>query len=339
MLERLGLDVEARDVYREMLRDPRSSPAEIARRLGWGEARVRAGMDELARLLLVKPSWEDPDTLMVVYPEVGLKHLLDREEAELQHRLLDVKQARQELFEVVAEFANLTKSRQSSDAEVLEGIDAIRLRIEALATECTQEVMGFVTAGVMSPANIEASRPLDASVLGRGVLMRSVYLESIKNDNKTMEYAHGLVDQGARVRVAPMLPPRMVIYDRSVAIVPVDPRASAKGALVLQGRGVVSALCELFERVWQCAQPVEGSPTGTDVCDPESPKLTARSQSILLLLAKGATDEMIARRLGVSVRTVRRDTAELTAQLGAKTRFQAGILAVQQGWVDPDRFS
>ncbi|MFF1797613.1 LuxR C-terminal-related transcriptional regulator [Kitasatospora sp. NPDC086009] len=334
MLEKLGLGAEAGSVYKEMLKDPQSGPADIAGRLGWTEARVRSSLDELARLALLRPSWQDPGVLKPVEPEVGLRYLLDRREAELQRRLLEIEQGRRDLVEVVAEYANLTRSsRTSADVEVLEGIDSIRLRIESLATGCTEEVLGFVTSGVMSEANIEASRPLDLRVLRGGVRLRSIYLESIKNDNNTIAYAHWLTEQGAQVRVAPTLPPRMVIYDRSTAIVPVDPEETRRGALVLRGHGVVGALCELFERVWQSSLPVASEPEAP--VGREQPELSPRSQAILVLLAKGATDEMIARRLGVSVRTVRRGTAELAAQLGAKTKFQAGMMALQHGWVDP----
>jgi hypothetical protein len=41
---------------------------------------------------------------------------------------------------------------------------------------------------------------------------------------------------------------------------PVDPEESRMGALVLRGRGVVSALCELFERVRQSSLPVTSEP-------------------------------------------------------------------------------
>jgi len=42
---------------------------------------------------------------------------------------------------------------------------------------------------------------------------------------------------------------------------------------------------------------------------------------------------VIARKLGVSVRTSRRITAELTQRLGARSRFQAGARAVERGWI------
>lgn len=337
MLRSLGLDSAAEAVYKEMLKAPTSSAADIARRLDWPEPRVAEAMSELARLLLVRPSWQEPDALRPVEPEVGLRYLLDRQEAELQRRLEEIERGRRELVEMVAEYADLNRSRQHPDTELLTGIDAIRLRIESLATGCGEEVLGFVPSSSMSSANISASRPLDSSVLARGVRMRSIYLESIKNDGETTQYVHWLTEGGAQVRVAPTLPPRMVIYDRATAIVPVDPDETRKGALVLRGDGVVSALCELFERVWQSSRPLgEPSSADDDGAEGQDTPLSARSQAIIVLLAKGYTDESIARRLGVSVRTVRRETADLTAQLGAKTRFQAGALALMQGWVDPE---
>lgn len=338
MLRSLGLDIAAEAVYKEMLKAPTSSAADIARRLDWPEPRVAETMSELARLLLVRPSWQEPDTLRPVEPEVGLRYLLDRQEAELQRRLEEIEHGRRELVEVVAEYADLNRNRQHPDTELLTGIDAIRLRIESLATGCGGEVMGFVPSPSMSSANISASRPLDSSVLARGVRMRSIYLQSIKNDGETTQYVRWLTGGGAHVRVSPTLPPRMVIYDRATAIVPVDPDETRKGALVLRGDGVVSALCELFERVWQSSHTL-GEPSSAD-CDGagegQDTPLSARSQAIIVLLAKGYADESIARRLGVSVRTVRRETADLTAQLGAKTRFQAGALAMMQGWMDPE---
>ena len=63
---------------------------------------------------------------------------------------------------------------------------------------------------------------------------------------------------------------------------------------------------------------------------------TDRSQSRSLLLdqlAGGAKDEQIARALGLSLRTVRRRVAEILDELGADSRFQAGVEAVRRGWI------
>ena len=61
--------------------------------------------------------------------------------------------------------------------------------------------------------------------------------------------------------------------------------------------------------------------------------LTTVQVSILSGLSAGLTDEAIAGRLGISVRTCRRHVATLFQVLGATSRFQAGVLAAQRGWV------
>ena len=63
------------------------------------------------------------------------------------------------------------------------------------------------------------------------------------------------------------------------------------------------------------------------------PPLDERDRRILSLLTVGASDQVVARQLGVSVRTVERRVRYLTEHLGAATRFQAGVQAVRRGWV------
>lgn len=51
------------------------------------------------------------------------------------------------------------------------------------------------------------------------------------------------------------------------------------------------------------------------------------------MLAAGLTDEAAAKRLGVSLRTVRRIMAGLMDRLQASSRFEAGLKAAQKGWL------
>jgi DNA-binding NarL/FixJ family response regulator len=53
-------------------------------------------------------------------------------------------------------------------------------------------------------------------------------------------------------------------------------------------------------------------------------------------LARGFTDEAAARKLGVSVRTARREAADLLTRLHARSRFQAGARAMALGWIGQD---
>ncbi|KQS71362.1 hypothetical protein ASG41_20100 [Modestobacter sp. Leaf380] len=51
-------------------------------------------------------------------------------------------------------------------------------------------------------------------------------------------------------------------------------------------------------------------------------------------LLTGATDHTASQRLGLSPRTFSRRVSELLEHLGVLSRFQAGVAAVDKGWLD-----
>ncbi len=81
----------------------------------------------------------------------------------------------------------------------------------------------------------------------------------------------------------------------------------------------------MFESLWRLAVPASVAGAGTQI--------DARDRQILTLMASGATDDVIARRLGLGRRTVVRRVSVLLAGLGATTRFQAGVQAARRGWL------
>jgi DNA-binding NarL/FixJ family response regulator len=60
---------------------------------------------------------------------------------------------------------------------------------------------------------------------------------------------------------------------------------------------------------------------------------TAGTRHLLRLMRTGAIDETIARELGVSLRTVHRRITRLQNLLGARSRFELGVIACERGWV------
>jgi hypothetical protein len=97
--------------------------------------------------------------------------------------------------------------------------------------------------------------------------------------------------------------------------------------LVIRQHSLIGSLTLLFESMWEKAMSVPG-------LDGQRQDEGAGNRGLLLSqLAGGAKDEQIARALGLSVRTVRRRVAELLEELGAESRFQAGVEAVRRGWM------
>lgn len=60
---------------------------------------------------------------------------------------------------------------------------------------------------------------------------------------------------------------------------------------------------------------------------------TGRQIEVIRHLANGSTDETIARRLDVSVRTVRRDIADLTRLLDVQGRMALGVAVERLDWL------
>lgn len=324
----LGLNEPLEKVYRILVKHNSARVDTLVERLGWSDEQVRETLQELVRISLVRPSREVPGEFRAVSPEVGLELLLAQQEADLRRYQQQILDSRVMAARLIAEYGELRQTRNSLDAEHLVGIDTIRLRIEALARTCQSELMAFAAGGAQTPENMAASKPLDRDIVLRGGRLRTIYLNSIVNDTATTEYARWLVRNGGEVRTAATLPLRMAIYDRRLALVPFDPDDSAAGAVLLHGTGVVAALCALFDRVWQTAVQFGKERQRDDH------GLTAQEREVLSLLSEGHTDDAIAHKLSVSVRTTRRIIADVMTRLGARSRFQAGARARDRGWVD-----
>ncbi|MFF7298389.1 helix-turn-helix domain-containing protein [Streptomyces sp. NPDC008265] len=326
MLTELGLDARAENVYRAMLIDPGSGVAALAATLGVGEDEVREALDLLSELALVQPSADDSGRLRAVSPDIGMEILMARGQAELAAQQQRLEASRAAAARLISEYSQLRPADRHPGVEQLIGLDAVRDRLVALTRDTKDELLAFSPDATLSESALTASRPLNRTLLERGVRMRTVYLDSVRNSRPSVEHANWLTELGGQVRTAASLPTRMLIVDRSTALIPVSDDSSA-GAVVLTGHGMLVALCALFESTWATAQPL----AEVAVLGPDG--LTAQQTTAVRLLAEGHTDEAIAKRLGVSSRTARRIANELMERLGARSRFEAGVRAVQEGWL------
>ncbi|MFI7503398.1 LuxR C-terminal-related transcriptional regulator [Streptomyces sp. NPDC049687] len=326
MLETIGIDRPTHDVYRSLLLHPSWTLEDIARETGLSTTDVRSALDVLTQLSLLHEAADHQ--FVPVSPDVILSPLLLRKEAELDEQRARLSQERAALAALNSDYAALAARRADSGVERLEGVDAVRVRLMELAHQASVEVRTFVPGGALSAAALEAGRPLDEQNLARGVRMRTVYLDSVRNDPATVEYATWLASLGGETRTVPALPMRMILSDHSTAVIPIDADDSRQGALLIRYPGMVRALEELFDVVWESAVPLGSAPQSTPEDAP-----TDREAALLRMLAAGLTDEGIARKMGVSLRTVRRNTADLQKRLGVQSRFQAGAEAVRRGWL------
>ncbi|MBD0744118.1 hypothetical protein BG418_21385 [Streptomyces sp. CBMA152] len=325
MLVPLGLTERSDTLYRLILRQPELRVPGVVDTLGRPEDEVRADLEELTRLSLLAPSWRTDGQLRAVHPKAALDSLLAHQQAEIAQRHRALAESQAAASALLSQYAELHPARETHEAERFQGLDAVRAKLTELSSRTRRESVAFMPGGAQSPASYKASEPLSQELLDRGVRIRTLYLDSIRNDPASFEHARWLTERGGGVRTVPALPMRMYISDRESAMVPIDPADSTQGAVLLREPGAVAAFCALFDAVWETATPF-GEPPRRSLDDPGS-----QPRELLRLLAQGYTDEAAARRLGISLRSERRLISELMEKLNAQSRFQLGQRAAEHG--------
>jgi DNA-binding CsgD family transcriptional regulator len=329
MLEVLGLDRTCESVYRAMLANDSWGVAQLADHLALPESDVRTALDQLAELALLRRTVDgDSDALRPVSPAVALGALIAEQEADVARRQQQLAESRASMAQLAAEYSRQRLDGRGAEAENLRGVDAVHRRLEQLAHEATCSCLSFMPGGAQSAVSLAASGPLDRLLLHRGLTVRTVYLDSMRNDPATVRYARWLTELGGQVRTTATLPIRMVLFDQTTGLLPIDPDNTRLGAVQVGGPGAMLALVRLFEMVW-----AQATPFGTPLPAHPDESLTGQQRELLRLLATGLTDESASRRLGLSLRSVRRMMADLTDRLDAHSRFEAGVRAVRRGWL------
>ncbi|UOZ06194.1 LuxR family transcriptional regulator [Amycolatopsis sp. WQ 127309] len=322
----LGLDATAERAYRHCLRDKTMTAAGLAEALHLDRAETAGIVRELVRLGLVRQV--DAQTFEGLDPAIALENLISLEIARLRDQVGRLDACRSRIGPLYEDFTAAAPRGTRPDVQHVQGLDRVREKLDELAFFARREIMGLQPSGPWSPETISAARPLDLRCLRRGVRMRTVVRAEILDDERTRSYLLDLCAHGAEVRTAEGgRLERLILFDRTVFVAPIDAEDSKRGAVVVSRPGQVANMVSLFERVWRQATPVGAA-------DPTARAgLSTTEKQVLAILCQADKDELGAREMGVSVRTFRKHVADVMAKLGAANRFQTALLAKERGWI------
>jgi DNA-binding CsgD family transcriptional regulator len=325
--ELFGLPETAGRIYQILLQgDQRVT--ELIRELG-DDTAVLDALGFMLRLSLVQFSGGDPMVVQAVNPAFGLGELLAQQEARIRTGEQELTTMRKSLDRLVSEYHS--RQRTAAAFEEVHGGNALAHRLRELCGSTTGALrsLGFeptVDSPAMRPS-VNAFSHDAARLVERKVQVLSIGHDSSRRKPESLLFLQALQATGAHVRTVPAITTWMVIFDNAAALVPHEPERPDDGAVVIHGAGVLGLLRVLFDQLWWSGVDLTEEP-------PSRPGgLRPAESELLKLLAEGLTDQAAARRLGVSLRTVRRWASELSARLGASSRFQAGLLAKAKGWV------
>nr|WSX51402.1 LuxR family transcriptional regulator [Streptomyces sp. NBC_00974] len=213
----------------------------------------------------------------------------------------------------------------------LVGKDVINSTLEAAVGGCLQELRTVQPGGGRPESALAEALDRDLRALGRGVRQRTVYQHTVHTHRPTMGYIEQVAAAGGEVRSQAEVLERVIICDQEHAFIPLSDEP-AGGALHITEPSLVRFLIRYFEQVWERSTPVPhgGGPA------PRSPIVTTDlQQTILRAVVGGETDSTIARRLGMSRRSVAEHIRKVSVELGSGSRAQLGYLLADSGLLEP----
>jgi DNA-binding CsgD family transcriptional regulator len=326
LLAQLGLSADAAELYCHLCARRGVPFRSLVHDLQWDAGRVGDALEALVEVRLVSMPQEGCTDVSAVAPDLGLERLVLGVQENLlkaQRRLLGARDSISALSEDYHREWRLDGG--SGQVEVITGDEVVN-HSRVLVRSAEREYATFVV-GPWSTDRPRANPPPQGSSATRA-RYRAVYERSVLEFPGGYEALEESVAAGEQARVVDRLPSKMVIVDRRIAMVALAPIATS-GSLLVRSPMLIDALWTLFDAVWE-----QGVPIGAGAPNAARNRWAApEDRAILHLMAAGLKDEAICRRLGMAERTVSRRISALMVQLGAATRFQAGIQATRRGWI------
>jgi DNA-binding CsgD family transcriptional regulator len=326
-----GLEQEAGQVLEFLVTRPESSPADIAAALELPPRAVARALRALSDELLVVQVTRSPDRWSASPPRSALHALLARRRLALAE--IEV------LSERLQEAYNSTADQRfaSDQFEILDTQCRVTARYTHLLRTARSEVLHLAMPPyVADSSEVPYRLETQAAVIRKGVRFRSVYDTDTFDDALSLLTARRGDEIGGEIRLSSGLPMKLVMFDGMAAIMSLRSDNPAAGSLLVHSPTLLYVLSSLFEELWEHSVPWKSDGTGAAApAEAASPAPDARGMEVLRLMSLGMKDDVIARVLGVSRRTVQQNISDIGALLGARTRFQIAVFAQQRGWL-PD---
>jgi hypothetical protein len=335
MLEGLGLLPEQEETYRQLLGHPRLSIVDVmAERPEWSPEQTERVLRSLVELGLAVQTDQTGTRYAAISPDMAIAGLV-------RARINAARSAEHAVPELMTAFWRGRPAESRDFIDVVTDGHSITERWYQLQNAAEREVRGFDCPPYF--ADPTDPDPMELERLGQGVSYRVIYAEEVLRVPGRWRDLEAGISAGEQARVVQRLPAKLTLFDDFAATLPVTGRPTAaedgsKAVVVVHRSPVLDALSALFEAYWEQAVPLVLNADGVPA--KAEPVTSMDDARLIRLLTAGFGNDAIQRTLGVSASTVQRRVHELMERLGAKTRFQAGLLLGQMsangGPAEPD---
>ncbi|MER6301406.1 helix-turn-helix domain-containing protein [Kitasatospora sp. NPDC001539] len=275
-----------------------------------------SALQELLDLGLLILDNEEPDAYFAVDPtqlSASLSSTWQRQALDLLSRAVALPTELSELAE-----AFHAPNQSGGPIEYVRGRALINQRLQQSAASGWTEGLAMQPGGPRPAELLTAFLDRDLDMLRHGASMRTIYHASTRYHQPTRDYVAQLAKAGWQFRTLDEPYTRLIVVDRKLAVIPV---AGDTIAAFIYDPAVINFLAEeVFERSWNRALEFEGDRTVPRQV------VSQLRQTIIELLLSGTNHRVIARRLGISERTLARHIAEMREDYNVDSLFQLGYV-------------
>jgi DNA-binding CsgD family transcriptional regulator len=266
----------------------------------------------------------DDALIRPVDPAAALRILIEARQDEMisfQSRILE---GWERLSRLLPSAADGTENGHPDGVRVLTRTEEIVTRAAELYSAPKSRLRGTETGAFPTRSSGGRVRVPPPTAVKDGARYQMIYEIDYQRSADGATIVDRSATAGEEVRLRHRLSIKMLHVDDKVALVAAD--HTGRGAVLVQTPGILAMLAEWFDLLWDhpitMTYPVGGAES----------VLNAVQRDVLRLMLAG-DDETIARRLRMSVTTVRRHIKAIYRALGVNSRFAAGMAAAKLNWI------
>jgi DNA-binding CsgD family transcriptional regulator len=207
--------------------------------------------------------------------------------------------------------------RAGDGSEYLDDPVVVNARLDDVVGSAEWEILSAQPGGPRTESQLSRSLERDTAALDRGVVKRTLYRATVRDTAVTAEYVRAMT---ARAEYRTLVEPfeRCIVVDRKTAFISnyLVEGAPEHSAWQITDRAVVGYIVAEFEAKWRRADPWHGELRGHARNADEFPtsggvRTTRRQREVLRDILEGRAQQATATRLGISLRTLAGEIAEL----------------------------
>lgn len=224
--------------------------------------------------------------------------------------------------------------RAGSGSVYLDDPAAVNARLQDVVGGARREILAAQPGGHRDRALLDKAVARDAVALDRGVELRTIYRDTVRDHPVTAEHARTMANRGAgrsaQYRTLAGAFERMIVVDREQAFVAdhIVTGGPPHAAWLITDPAAVAVMARMFDAAWMGGRPWSGelrARRGADARDTigsssvEGARTTRRQREILRNVSSGVSQKSTARHIGVSERKLTQEIAALKDLWGVTT--------------------